>query len=155
MVFQLSRRAIPPQKDPHDWNTWDHYRTVHELRLNQHTFVLGDTLTFSDGGESVVSLIGEVICLTDVAREVEIWFAARYFGNALRIRAYSFRYIGWLRGERLLLKYHNLHKDPHEYHHRVYDPTTGVEVFHETLHRYQFPTFSEVLDELEYLAESL
>ena len=155
MVFQLSRRAIPAQKDPHDWNTWDHYRTVHELRLNQHSFVFGDTLVFSNEGEGVVSLIGEVICLNDVALEVEIWFDARYFGNTLRIRAYSFRYIGWLLGEHLLLKYHNLHKDPHEYHHRVYDSTTGVEIFHETLQRYQFPTFSEVLDELEYLAQGL
>ena len=86
---------------------------------------------------------------------MEIWFDARYFGNTLRIRAYSFRYIGWLRGEHLLLKYHNLHRDSHEYHHRVYNPMTGAEVFHETLHRYQFPTFPEVLDELEYLAQSL
>ena len=55
----------------------------------------------------------------------------------------------------LLLKYHNLHKDRDEYHHRIYDPTTGEEVLHEVLERYQFPVFSEVMDELEYLSRDL
>ena len=99
-------------------------------------------------------MAGEVICRNDVALEVEIWFDARYFGATLRIRAYSFRYIGWLPGEHLLLKYHNLHRDRDAYIHRVYDPATGEEALYETLHRYQFPTFPEVLDELEYLAQS-
>ena len=55
----------------------------------------------------------------------------------------------------MLLKYHNLHQDPNEYHHRIYDPATGIEVFHEVLQRYQFPTFTEVLDELQIIAEGL
>ena len=54
-----------------------------------------------------------------------------------------------------MLKYHNLHKDKDEYHHRIYDPETGIEIVHEVLERYQFPVFSEVLDELEYLSRSL
>ena len=54
-----------------------------------------------------------------------------------------------------LIKYHNLHRNPDEYVHRVYNPSTGKQILYETLQRYQFPTFSEVLDELEYLAESL
>ena len=53
------------------------------------------------------------------------------------------------------LKYHNLHAHPGEYHHRVYDPATGKQILYEPLLRYQFPTFPEVLDELEYLAQSL
>ena len=53
------------------------------------------------------------------------------------------------------LKYHNLHADPAEYIHRVYDPTTGEQVLYEVLERHQFPTFPEVLDELEYLARGL
>ena len=58
-------------------------------------------------------------------------------------------------GDRLLLKYHNLHDNPDDYIHRVYDPATGEQVMYEVLQRYQFPTFPEALDELEYLAESL
>ena len=71
------------------------------------------------------------------------------------VRCYSYRYIGFVPGGNLLLKYHNLHSDLDEYVHRVYDPATGVEQFHESLQRYQFPTFPEVLDELEYLARGL
>ena len=58
-------------------------------------------------------------------------------------------------GEHLLLKYHNLHQDPNEYIHRVYDPVSGDEVFYEILERYQFPTLPEVLDELEIIAQDL
>lgn len=71
------------------------------------------------------------------------------------VRCYRFRYIGRILGGNLLLKYHNLHRDRDSYIHRVYDPTTDAEEFNETLHRYQFPTFTEVLDELEYLARGL
>ena len=69
------------------------------------------------------------------------------------LRCYRFRYVGRIPGGNLLLKYHNLHRNPDEYVHRVYNPATGDEVFNEPLQRYQFPTFSEVLDELEYLAQ--
>lgn len=54
-----------------------------------------------------------------------------------------------------MLKYHNLHNDPNEYHHRVYDPLDGREIGHEVLEREQFPVFSEVLDEAEYLTSGL
>ena len=71
------------------------------------------------------------------------------------VRCYSYNYVGFVPSHHLLLKYHNLHADPNEYVHRVYDPTNGAEILYETLHRYQFPTFPEVLDELEYLAQTL
>ena len=53
------------------------------------------------------------------------------------------------------MKYHNLHRDRDEYHHRIYDPTTGEEIAHEVLKRYQFPLFTEVLDELQILSADL
>ena len=87
--------------------------------------------------------------------EVEKWFETRYFGNTLRVRCHTYTYIGWLPGEHLLLKYHNLHADPNDYIHRVYHPDTGKQILYERLERYQFPIFPEVLDELEYLAQSL
>ncbi len=98
---------------------------------------------------------GFVQCCKNVMLEVEKWFETRYFGNTLRVRCQTYMYIGWLLGEYLLLKYHNLHRDPDEYHHRVYDSTTGDELLHEILQRYQFPTFTEVLDELQIIAEGL
>jgi hypothetical protein len=58
-------------------------------------------------------------------------------------------------GQHLLLKYHNLHTDRNEYHHRIYNPVTGEELHHEVLERHQFPTFTEVLDELQTLTQKL
>jgi hypothetical protein len=55
----------------------------------------------------------------------------------------------------LVLKYHNWHQNPDDYIHRVYDPDAGEEVFNETLTRFQFPVFTEVLDEAEYLTRTL
>ena len=155
MVFQLSRGQIAPRKDPHDWNSWDHYRTIHENRLREHPFVVSDTVTFTDEGEGVISQKGGVHCQKDVILEVEKWFESRYFGQTLRVRCHTYVYIGWLLGEHLLLKYHNVHRDRNEYHHRIYDPATGDEVFHEVLERHQFPIFTEVLDELQTLAQDL
>ena len=37
MVFRLSRSQIDPRKDPHDWNSWDRYRTIHQIRLRTPT----------------------------------------------------------------------------------------------------------------------
>ena len=155
MVFGLPRRQIAPRQDPHDWNSWDHYQSIHERRLSTHPFVVSDTLTFSNEGEGIILQCGLVQCYENVMLEVEKWFETRHYGNTLRVRCQTYTYIGWLPGEHLLLKYHNLHQDPDEYHHRVYDPVTGVEVFHEVLQRYQFPTFTEVLDELQVIVERL
>ena len=102
-----------------------------------------------------MSLIGRVYCQKNVVLEVEKWFDTRYSGNTLRVRCHTYVYVAWLPGQHLLLKYHNLHRDRDEYHHRIYDPVTGEEIFHEILERRQFPTFSEVLDELQVLTEDL
>ncbi len=90
--------------------------------------------------------------MLQVMKKFDIRYDSR---GRMYVRCYSYNYVGFVPGRHLLLKYHNLHADPDEYVHRVYDPATGEEILHETLHRYQFPTFPEVLDELEYLAQTL
>ena len=155
MVFSLSRSQIAPRKDPHDWNSWDHYRTIQDIRLSEHTFAVKDTLAFSEVAEGELLLRGFVTCQKSVVLEVEKWFDIQYFGNTPRVRCHTYVYIGWLRREHLLLKYHNLHQDPNEYIHRVYNPDSGDEVLYEILERYQFPTLPEVLDELEIIARDL
>ena len=83
-------------------------------------------------------------------------FDIRYDGRTrMYVRCYSYNYLGYVPGRHLILKYHNLHADPNDYIHRFYDPATGKQILYETLHRYQFPTFSELLDELESLAEGM
>ena len=100
-------------------------------------------------------MTGRVHCLKDVVLEVEKEFETQYSGNILRVRCHTYAYIGWLQGRHLILKYHNLHRDKDENHHRIYDPARGEEVFHEILERRQFPIFAEVLDELQILTEGL
>ena len=105
--------------------------------------------------EGILHLRGIVRCDRNVLLEVEKRFDTRFSGNILRVRCFSYRYIAWLPGEHLLLKYHNLHRDSEEYHHRIYDPATGNELAHEVLRRDQFPLFPEVLDELQTLTAHL
>lgn len=101
-------------------------------------------------------LQGIVQCRKEVQLLVTKKFEISHDGTGrMYVRCYSYRYVGFVPGSHLLLKYHNLHDNPDDYIHRVYDPSTGVEQFHESLQRYQFPTFPEVLDELEHLASGL
>ena len=157
MVLHLSRREIAPRQDPHDWNSWDHYRSIHERRLSEHPFVVSfrDTLVFHSDDEGSIYLRGDVHCDQGVLLRVGKEFETRYSGHTLRVRCHTYAYVAWRPGEHLLLKYHNLHRDDDAYHHRIYDPATGEELLHETLERYQFPVFTEVLDELEILTRDL
>ena len=100
-------------------------------------------------------LRGTVQCQNNVLLDVVKWFDTRYSGSTMRVRRHTYVYIGWLQGEHLLFKYHNVHSNRDEYHHRIYDPSTGDEVFHEVIERYQFPLFTEVLDELQTLTQGL
>ncbi|MBM3926332.1 MAG: hypothetical protein FJ320_10190 [SAR202 cluster bacterium] len=70
------------------------------------------------------------------------------------MRGIQFRYVGFVKGGNLLLKYHNLHESLDEYIHRAYSPSNGEEIIFETLTHSQFPTFPEVLDELELIASA-
>lgn len=94
-------------------------------------------------------------CLRGAILEVEKKLQVIYSRGQRRVRTFSYRYVGWIENVGPVLRYHNLHEDPNEYHHRVLDPYTEETVFYEMLHRHQFPTFSEVLDELELLTRSL
>jgi hypothetical protein len=96
-----------------------------------------------------------VYCLRSVILEVEKRLRVSYSGGQRRVRGFSYRYAAWVENLGPVLRYHNLHENPNEYHHRVLDPLTGDTIFHETLQRHQFPTFSEVLDELEFITRSL
>ena len=96
-----------------------------------------------------------MVCLRNVVLEVENRLEMRNFGQLLRVRGYSFRYAAWVQHGAPVLRYHNIHQADDDYHHRVFDPRTGEEILYERLHRHQFPTFGEVLDELEIVAELL
>ena len=102
--------------------------------------------------EDEAILDGSVQCLGNIVLAVTKKFRLRQRSGRVEIRCERYRYIGIELGRHTVLKYHNWHKDPDEYIHRVYDLETGSEIFHEVLSRCQFPTFAEVLDELEVIA---
>ncbi len=154
----LSRSSIPERNDPHEWNTWDHYQTIHERRIAGHDFInhsKPNTLVFTEyEDEGVLALEGEIYCSGDVVLEVEKWFAIRYFGSLRKVRCFSYRYVAFVRGGNSLLRYHNVHSNDDDYHHRVFNPETGEQVLYERLERYQFPLLTEILDELELITRA-
>lgn len=103
-------------------------------------------------GEDIITQRGRVYCLRDMVLEVEKVMDVQYSGGQRRVRTVSFRYAAWISGGHPVLRYHNTHRGDDDYHHRVFDPRTGVQILRETLQRYQFPDFSEVLDEMEIIA---
>ena len=154
MDADFSRSSIPSRKDPHEWNTWDHYQTIHENRLDVHPFVdrlKPHTLVFTEiVDEGVIRLDWHVFCLKNTVLEVEKYLETQHFVAVLRVRGLSYRYAAWVPGHNQVLRYHNIHERDDHYHHRVFNWRTGEEIYYETLERYQFPTFSEVLDEVEH-----
>ena len=126
--------------------------------MEQNPFVVRhrDTISFSfDDAAGDLMMRGMVYCQKDVVLRVDKWFEFDDDHSPLRVRCFRFAYIGWQTRGNSLLKYHNLHANADDYIHRVYNPDTGKQILYERLQRYQFPTFTEVLDELEYLAQSL
>ena len=158
MALCLSRIGIPERPDPNGWQSWENYQAVLDIQLEQRSFVVRylDTLDIElneDTGDLLVR--GTVGCEKGVMLDVRLIFEYDDSHIPHRVRCFRYAYIGWQIGGNLLLKYHNLHDNPDDYIHRVYDPATGEEIFGEVLRRHQFPTFPEVLDELEYLARDL
>ena len=157
MDVRVSRASITQAGAPHSWNSFDSYVHIHETRLEQHPFVdpvRTNTLEFTHG-TTYVLMQGAVFCLRNTIVEVSKAFEKQERSGRLYIRGMIYRYIAWVRGGNLVLKYHNRHADPNEYHHRAYDPKTGSEILHEILGRRQLPVFSEVPDEAEYLTSAL
>lgn len=116
-----------------------------------------DTLLFGVPVDGIgLYQAGFVVCQDGVQLQVTKKFDTRYDHlGRMFVRCRIYRYIGFAPGRRLLLKYHNLHRNPDEYIHRIYDPATGRQILYETLRRDQFPTFPEVLDELAYVTSGL
>ena len=158
MVLCLARAAIPERPDPNGWQSWENYQAVLNIQLEQRPFVIQhlDSLQVRfDAGTGDMLVTGTVHCAQGVALEVRNLFEYDKSHIPHRVRCYRYAYIGWQIGGNLLLKYHNLHANPDDYIHRVYDPLTGEQKLYGVLQRHQFPTFAEVLDELEYLARVL
>ena len=156
MDAELSRSRVVKTRDPHDWNSFDHYCTIHEKRLAEHPSLdesKPNTLAFDSverEGVLHVVLSGLVYCKRDVVLEVEKWFETRFRGQILQVKGVLYRYVAWVEGGYPVLRYHNLHENDN-YVHRAFNPRTGEEILYEVLTREQFPHLSDVLDEIGLL----
>ena len=93
--------------------------------------------------------MGRIYCLENVIIDVEKELETQPSGRLLQVRGLKYRYVAWVRDHHSILRYHNTHSHDDFYHHRVFNWRTGEEILYETLTRYQFPTLSEVLDEVQ------
>ena len=101
---------------------------------------------------------GLVFCLGGVTLEVDKSLRQAYVGNSLKVRGVRYRYVAWIprgsqQGKAPVLRYHNIHRNDQDYHHRVFNPQTGELVGYETLRRFQFPTLGEIIDEIAVVLE--
>lgn len=102
-------------------------------------------------------LRGYLYCRRGVVLEVDKHLDSRYVGASLKaqVRGVRYRYAAWIPGGHPVLRYHNMHYYDDSYHHRVFDPRTGEQILYERIERYQFPTLSEVIDEVEVVTRML
>ncbi len=148
------KRGKRVKPDRHGWNTLENYKQIHYDRLTTHPFVdhskpTPDFETF-DGGESLYILLeGEIYCEHNVVLSITKWFETRIIGGGrLQVRCFSYRYNASILGKHNILRYDNNH-DFDDYHKHKFDVRTGKPIRRESLRRNDFPTLSEVLDELE------
>ena len=157
MDVPLSRAGVYRIRAPHGWNSYDNYRVLHYKYLAEHPFLdesRPNTIELDlreEDGVAYLYVMGECYCQRGLTLQVAIVLETRYAGNILQVRGISYNYVAWLPGQYLVLKYHNWHDNRDTYIHRAYNPLTEQEILYEELTRSQFPVFSEVLDEAEFL----
>ncbi len=100
-------------------------------------------------------MTGRVYCQRGVILDVEKMLETSLVGGSVKVRGEKYKYVARVPSRYNVLRYHNIHLNDPYYHHRVFNPLTGEEVFYEKLERSQFPNFTGVLDEIEYVTRVL
>ena len=144
-----------PGGDPHNWNSLDNYRFLHEKHLAQHPLVLPEGWSLDIDVTDCpalpydyIKLGGLVVCANSLVLEIT------KTGDldrtpAHKVRMSRFRYNAHFPRKHNVLRYDNMHADePDIYHRHVFDPETGDQVSFSALTRAEFPVMHEVLDEL-------
>jgi hypothetical protein len=86
--------------------------------------------------------------------EVDKTYEVRVVRGYKEIRALSYRYTARVPGHGNLLRYDNWHAEaPEEFHRHLYDFATGQQTSLTLMTREAFPVLTEVLDEVQQLAE--
>ncbi|MBI2909646.1 MAG: hypothetical protein HYX92_18560 [Chloroflexi bacterium] len=141
----------------HGWNSYDGYKNIEQARLEGHPFVKSHNIEYEfyqSAGAQFLSISGTVLCHADVVLEVEKYLQGRRTPRGLiLIRTFSYRYNASIPGKGNVLRYDNGHNFD-EYHRHVFDVVTGKEITFEILDRQKFPTFPDILDELQAMFEA-
>lgn len=151
----MAELEASPRGDPHNWNSLDNYRFLHEKYLAVHPFVLPNEWNLSFHFNYIphsrydeIRLECVVVCTNGLILEIT------KIGDvdstpAHRVRMFRFRYNAHFPGGENVLRYDNMHaEEPDVYHKHVFDPKTGDQTSFQALTRTQFPVMHEVLDEL-------
>lgn len=149
-AFEESQRG-----DPHNWNSLENYRLLHEKHLDSHPLVLPDGYHLSYERFDIpqsrydrIILRGKISCTNGLFLEITK-YGDLDRSPARRVRMFRFRYNAHFPRKHNVLRYDNMHADePDIYHRHVFNPETGDQVSFTTLTRAQFPVMHEVLDEL-------
>lgn len=122
------------EADRHGWNSLENYRSIHENRLNNHSFLDPNrphTVAFDFfevEGDLFVRVAGEIHCRGGILVEVEKYletYAAR--NGQIFVRGFSYRYNAYIPGKHNILRYDNGH-DLDEYHRHIWDIESGAEI---------------------------
>jgi len=150
-----SAQGSSPQVDRHGWNSLENYLSIHENRLNEHSFLdpkKAHTISVQYhpfDGEIIVEISGDAYCQGDIVLEVGKYLETQEDSTGrIYLRGISYRYHAYFRGRHNILRYDNGH-DFDEYHRHEYDMQDGKEIGRTIITRNQLPTLGEVLDELE------
>ena len=77
----------PGETDRHGWNSLENYRSIHENRLNYHSFLDPDrphTIAFiflDIEGDIIVQVAGEIYCLGGIVVEVEKYLETKGYSK--------------------------------------------------------------------------
>src|SRR5690349_11267636 len=140
--------------NPHQWNNWENYRTIHEGYMEFHPFVIEDHLEWKIVGDpylpDAIWLVGYIICKQGVHIDVRKLLETRLVGHGqLQVRGLRYSYNAYIPGQSNILRYDNGHADPDEFHRHEFDLSTSREKLPRTiLARQEMPTLAQFLEEV-------
>ncbi|HEY1298132.1 MAG TPA: DUF6516 family protein [Chloroflexota bacterium] len=145
--------------DPHDWNSWDNYQTIHEKVLDEHTFIFENLLEWTYLEDPLLLVLsGHLICdhnvIVAVSKVLETRLGPR---DRLEVRGWKYSYNAFFAGRHNILRYDNTHADEppdQEFHRHAFDLKSGTELPTTRLHRRDMPVLSSFLDEVAALVEA-
>lgn len=146
--------------DPHDWNSWDNYQTIHEKVLEEHAFILENLLEWTYLEDPLLLILGgHLICSHNVVVSVSKVLETRQGPRGrLEVRGWKYAYNAFFAGRHNILRYDNTHAaetvPEQEFHRHTFDLETGAELPTTRLHRHEMPALSAFLDEVAAVVEA-